>query len=277
MSQEYSSSKRTRRTARSQRNKPVLVTSTNNDTENGEVENSVVSTATLAEPKPLVVPTPEPSEKPVRKLPGFFSTVKKSEQDSTPKETKEAEVAQARLARATRGKAPVEPIGTVPAKASKGTSVESKGTASTPATKAAATKPKGLFKTRYIIGMGVYLIAADFLGLYEQKFLQYLGLEKQLTQFTLFGGTLHVATSTIVFLASLVIILVLLARFDLIPRSLGGATNAQGRAGQAQTKSTSTTTPGERVIPPTVRQGVKGSDDTLYQQYRTSQRRQKKR
>ncbi len=270
MSQEYSSSKRTRRTARSQRNKPVLVTASNNDTDNGEIENSAVSTATIAEPKPLLVPTPEPIEKPARKLPGFFSTVKKSEQDTTPKE---AEVVQARLARATRGKTPVEATGTVPAKTSKSPVVEGKSGTSTPA----ATKPKGLFKTRYIIGMGVYLIAADFLGLYEQKFLQYLGLEKELTQFNLFGGTLHVNTSTIVFLASLVIILVLLARFDLIPRSLGGATAAQRRAGQTQTKNTGTTTTGERVIPPTVRQGVKGSDDTLYQQYRTSQRRQKKR
>jgi hypothetical protein len=276
MSQEYSSSKRTRRTARSQRNKPVLVTSSNQDTpsDNGEVENVAVSTATLAEPKPLVVPTPEPIEKPARKLPGFFSTVKKSEQDTTSKETKEAEVAQARLARATRGRAPVEAIGTVPAKTSKGTSVESK--ASTTATKPAATRPQGLFKTRYIIGMGLYLIAADFLGLYEQKFLQYLGLEKELTQFNLFGGTLHVNTSTIVFLASLVIILVLLARFDLIPRSLGAARNAPRGTGQSQAKNNGTSTTGERVIPPTVRQGVKGSDDTLYQQYRTSQRRQKK-
>ncbi len=276
MSQEYSSSKRTRRTARSQRNKPVLVTSTNNDVENDETEKSAVSTATIAEPKPLVVPAPEPPEKPARKLPGFFSTIRKNEQDTTPKETKEAEVAQARLARATRGKAPVEVVGTVPTKTSKSPVVEGKGTASTPATKP-ATKPQGLFKTRYIIGMGVYLIAADFLGLYEQRFLQYLGLEKQLTQLNLFGGVLHVNTSTIVFLASLVIILVLLARFDLIPRSLGGASAAQRRAGQTQTKNNSTTTPGERVIPPTVRQGVKGSDDTLYQQYRTSQRRQKKR
>ncbi len=275
MSQEYSSSKRTRRTARSQRNKPVLVTSSSDETENSEIENSSVSTATINEPKPLVVPTPEAPEKPARKLPSFFSTVKKSEQDSIPKETKEAEVAQARLARATRGRAPVETIGTVPAKTSKSSIVEGKSTTSTPAAKSTTTKPPSLFKTRYIIGMGVYLIAADFLGLYEQRFLSYLGLEKQLTQFNLFGGVLHVNTSTIVFLASLVIILVLLARFDLIPRSLGGA---QRRAGQAQTKNTSTTTTvGERVMPPAVRQGVKGSDDTLYQQYRTSQRRQKKR
>jgi len=277
MSQDYSNSKRTRRTARSQRNKPVLVTSLNNDIENAEVEHTV-STATLSEPKPLVVPTPEPLEKPARKLPSFFSTVKKSEQDTAPKETKEAEVAQARLARATRGKAPIEAIGTVPAKASKSPVVESKSTASTPATKPTTTKPPSLFKTRYIIGMGIYLIAADFLGLYEQRFLQYLGLEKELTRFNLFGGILKVNTSTILFLASLVIILVLLARFDLIPRSLGGTTAAQRRASQSQTKnSNTTTTPGERVIPPTVRQGVKGSDDTLYQQYRTSQRRQKKR
>ena len=273
MSQEYSSNKRTRRTARSQRNKPVLVTSSDNNIENGEVESTAVSTATIAELKPLVVPTSEPLEKPARKLPGFFSNVKKSEQETAPKE---AEVAQARLARATRGKAPIEAIGTVPIQVGKGIVVEGKSSASTPATKPAATKPQGLFKTRYIIGMGVYLIAADFLGLYEQKALQYLGLERQLTQFNLFGGVLKVSTSTIVFLASLVIILVLLARFDLIPRSLGGATNAQRRTGQAQTKNNSTTATGERVIPPTVRQGVKGSDDTLYQQYRTSQRRQKK-
>ena len=276
MSQEYSSSKRARRTARSQKNKPVLVTSSTNDIENAEDERSVSSvgtaTQTITEAKPLVVPTPEPIEQTSRKLPRFFSNVKKNEQDT---ETKEAEVVQARLARATRGKAPItEAIGTVPAPAKAGTVVESK-TATTPA-KPAATKPQGLFKTRYIIGMGLYLVAADFLGAYEQKFLTYLGLEKQLTQFTLFGGTLHVTTSTIVFLASLVIILVLLARFDLIPRSLGGASAAQRRAAQSQTKTNGTTS-GERVIPPTVRQGVKGADDTLYQQYRNSQRRQKKR
>ncbi|GAC1394455.1 MAG: hypothetical protein NVS4B11_33970 [Ktedonobacteraceae bacterium] len=275
MSQEYSNSKRTRRTARSQRNKPVLVTSSNNERENVEAEHSVsTATQTIAESKPLVVPTPEPIEQPVRKLPRFFSTVKKSEQDSTPKETKDAEVVQARLARATRGKATVEAIGTVPVvKEHKATIVESKKPAAVVA-KPAATKPPSLFKTRYIIGMGLYLIAADFLGLYEQRFLTYLGLEKELTKLSLFGGTLHVMTSTIVFLASLVIILVLLARFDLIPRSLGGST--KGRSGQPQAKNNGTTTQSERVIPPTIRQGVKGSDDSLYQQYRNNQRREKK-
>ncbi|GAC1399917.1 MAG: hypothetical protein NVS4B12_24500 [Ktedonobacteraceae bacterium] len=279
MSQEYSSSKRARRTARSQRNKPVLVTPSTHESENVEAESSVsTATQTIAEPRLLTVPTPEPVEQPARKLPRFFSTVKKSEQDTAQRETKEAEVAQARLARATRGKAPVEVIGTVPApaKANKPTGAESKNS-TTATVKPATTRPPSLFKTRYIIGMGVYLIAADFLGLYEQRFLTYLGLEKELTRFNLFGGILHVNTSTIVFLASLVIILVLLARFDLIPRSLGGASAAKRGASQSPTKNNATTTPGERVIPPTIRQGIKGSDDTLYQQYRTSQRRQKKR
>ncbi len=277
MSQEYSSSRRTRRTARAQRNKPVLVTSTDNISsgENGEAE-ATTTTATITELKPLVVPAPEPISKPPRKLPGFFSTVKKGEDDTTAKETKEAEVAQARLSRATRGKAPIEAFGTVPAKTSKSPAVENKTTSSTtPAAKTTPAKPPSLFKTRYIIGMGIYLLAADFLGVYEQRLLASLGLEKRLTQFNLFGGVLVINTSTVVFLASLVIILVLLARFDLIPRNLGGAArNNTGRT--TTTRNSDTTTQGERVTPPTVRQGVKGSDDSLYQQYRTSQRRRKR-
>ncbi len=278
MSQEYSTSKRTRRTARSQRNKPVLVTGTNNEELEIEAEYSGnVATQTIVEPKPLLVPTPEPIEQSVRKLPRFFSNVKKNEQDTAQKETKEAEIVQARLARATRGKAPIEAIGTVPA-AKEATSGVTKKLDVPASAKPTPPKTPSLFKTRYIIGMGVYLLAADFLGLYEQKLLVYLGLEKKLTQFSAFGGTLQVMTSTLTFLASLVIILVLLARFDLIPRSLGGSSRTRGKAGQSATKSNGTTIgQGERVLPPTVRQGVKGSDDTLYQQYRNNQRREKKR
>ena len=275
MSQEFSANKRTRRTSRSQRNKPVLVTGTGDEQQDREAERAGgIATQTIVEPKPLLVPTPEPLEQPARKLPRFFSNVKKNEQDEAQKETKEAEIVQARLARATRGKTLGETIGTVPA--AKAVNGETKKVAATtPAKATPAAKPPSLFKTRYIIGMGLYLIAADFLGIYEQKFLVYLGLEKKLTEFNIFGGKLQVMTSTLAYLASLVIILVLLARFDLIPRSLGGASRTKGRS---QTKNDGTTTvQGERVIPPTVRQGVKGSDDTLYQQYRSNQRREKKR
>ena len=270
MSQDYSTSKRARRAARAQRtNKPILVTNANSESGNSEEEYSSIGTATqtIDEPQALVVPTPEPIEQPARRLPRFFSNVKKNEEDTAQKEAKEAEVVQARLARATRGKTNTEvtPTKAVPVEGKK-------ATATTPA-KAASAKPQGMFKTRYIIGMGVYLLSADFLGQYEQKFLVYLGLERQLTKLNIFGGTLPIATSTIVFLASLVIILVLLARFDLIPRSLGGAQRPKTTAGQSQTRST--TIQGERVMPPTVRQGVKGADDSLYQQYRNNQRKKK--
>ncbi len=272
MSQDHSISKRARRAARAQRtNKPVLVTDANSESGNREEEYGGIGTATqtIDEPESLVVPTPEPTEQPVRRLPRFFSNVKKSEEDTAQKEAKEAEVVQARLARATRGKANVE----VPT--TKAVPVENKKASATTPAKAspAKAKPQGFFKTRYIIGMGIYLLAADFLGLYEQKLLVYLGLEKQLTKLNLFGGTLSVTTSTIVFLSSLIIILVLLARFDLIPRSLGGASRSRTTAGQSQTRNT--TTQGERVMPPTIRQGVQGADDSLYQQYRSNQRKKK--
>jgi len=270
MSQDYSNSKRARRAARSQRNKPVLVTTTDNEASNIEDERSSIGTATqtIDEPNPLIVPTPEPVEQPVRRLPRFFSNVKKSEEDTNQKEAKEAEVMQARLARATRGKAGAE-VPTPKAVAVEG----KKATPATPTRPAPARQ--SMFKTRYIIGMGVYLIAADFLGLYVQKLLVSLGLENRLLTLNFFGGGFPIMTSTIVFLALLVIILVLLARFDLIPRSLGGASSARGRSGQPQTRSNGTTTQGERVIPPTTRQGVKGADDTLYQQYRNNQRKKK--
>ncbi len=177
---------------------------------------------------------------------------------------------QARLARATRGRAGTE------VSTPKVVAVEGKKAIPATSTKPAPARPQGMFKTRYIIGMGVYLIAADFLGLYVQKLLVSLGMEKELLPpISLFGGQFRIMTSTIVFLALLVIILVLLARFDLIPRSLGGTSSARGRSGQPQIRSNGTTTPGERVVPLTTRQGVKGADDTLYQQYRNNQRKKK--
>lgn len=269
MSQDYSNSKRARRAARTQRNKPILVTNTNNEDGNAEKDRSSIgaATQTIDEPQALVVPTPEPVEQSARRLPRFFSNVKKSEEDSVQKEAKEAEVVQARLTRATRGKTVVE------APAARTTPAESKKAPAIVPSKATPAR-KGMFKTRHIIGIGIYLIAADFLGLYVQKLLVSLGLEKELIPpITLFGGQLHVMTSTVAFLALIVIILILLARFDLIPRSLGGASRTRTTAGQSQTRGT--TAQGERVVPPTVRQGIKGADDTLYQQYRSNQRKKK--
>src|SRR6266516_1740604 len=80
------------------RNRPLLVTSTENEV-NGQVADE--ATPTLEE-SAAEVQAQNPPVKPIRRrLPSFFSTVGKSTPASTPQEK---EVAQARIARATRGK-----------------------------------------------------------------------------------------------------------------------------------------------------------------------------
>ena len=275
MSQEYSS-RRQRRNNRARTGRPVLVTSsdTTNNTPVSE-EQSTTSTATdVVEPEPLPVPTPAPTTG-QRRLPRFFSNVSKSE-ETTVSSTNDQTVAQARIARATRGKTASVP-------AVKATNEPNEKTTTKPATQAAQTTPRpatnrpsaqqGFFKTRYIIGLGIYLLVADFVGVYEAQLLTQLKLERQLAAFNLFGLPIQLRTSTIVFLATLVIVLVLLAYFDLLPRSLGAARNTGSGTG----RSTTSNTPTERTPQPTMRQGVKGSDDDLYQAYRSNQRRDKKR
>src|SRR5690348_3566938 len=102
-----------RRTARPTRNRPVLVTSsipidgvtedqteqTPGDSNQLAGETSSAQADTMSPSTPLALkPTPTPTGP--RKLAGFFSRVGKSTQE----ETSEADAAQARLARATRGK-----------------------------------------------------------------------------------------------------------------------------------------------------------------------------
>ena len=273
MSQEYSS-RRQRRSNRGRAGRPVLVTSSDstNTPMNEEQATSSIATETateVAEPEPLAVPTPAPTGQ--RRLPRFFSNVSKSEQENQ-ETTHEQSVAQARIARATRGKTAAVP-------AAKADSETNEKAITKPAVtpRPAATRPPaqtGFFKTRYIIGLGIYLLVADFVGVYEAQLLTQWKLERLLTQFSLFGLPIQVRTSTIVFLATLVIVLVLLAYFDLLPRSLGAARNT-GAGSTSRTTSSGTSV--ERTPQPTMRQGVKGSSDDLYQAYRSNQRREKKR
>jgi len=200
--------------------------------------------------------------------------VSKSQQETETPVTREQNAAQARIARATRGKTPSVP-------AAKTTSETNEKAVVKPATQT-STRPAtarpaqtGFFKTRYIIGLGIYLLVADFVGVYEAQLLTKFGLERILTQLNLFGLPIQVRTSTVFFLATLVIVLVVLAYFDLLPRSLGAARNTG--IGGGTNRSTSSNTPGERTPQPTIRQGVKGSNDELYQAYRSKQRREKRR
>ncbi len=277
MSQDHMSTSRKRRTARAQRNRPVLVTSTAVEQKEDDVQDMSEAEMLPPEVAPAASASPAPMTMAgrMRKLRSFLPTMGKSEQEPA---QKEVDVAQARLARATRSKAT-----TNQAAGSKNDNpeVETRTTRSTSASKAGSvperrSPPPSTFKPRYILGMGIYLLAANFIGVFEQQLLRTYKLDTELTQFNLFGGIVRISTSTILFLATLVVLLVVLAKFDLIPRNLGAASGRPiQRSGQSQRATNSND--GDRSPQPTMRQGVKGADDQLYREYRAGQRRGKRR
>lgn len=270
MSQEQNEQpRRTRRIARSQRNRPVLVT--NNDT-GVALDTKQSDETTASDPstdKVNIEEVQSSSETGPRRRLGFFSTIGKSTDET---EKKEVDVTQARLARAMRGKTSKSPAAKVET-SQKDASTEEEKKPARPASRT-PQRPTSTFKTRYIIGMAVYLLCANFLGAYEIQFMRNIHADVVLTTFNLFGGKVIISSSTLVFLATLIIILVLLARFDLIPRSLTGAGAQKSKT--TQNKTAQSGEPAPRYTPPAVRQGVKGSDDDLYQAYRANQRREKK-
>ena len=276
MSQDFNTtSRKARRAGRGNRNRPVLVTATapEQDEQSSESEITASTTTPVQELSPLVVPTPAAKQPKERKLPGFLPSLAKSiTGDGKTKETKEIDPAQARIARATRKIPAVSSKSSTVKSQSKNEKVEETKPARATASTAKPTRPASAFKTRYIFGMVLYLLAANFIGGFETVILQNYHLDSVLTQFNLFGGNIIIRTSTLVFLATLIIILVVLARLDLIPRSLGAAT---GRP-TATASSNRSSNESERAPQPTIRQGIKGESDDLYQQYRSGQRRQKK-
>jgi hypothetical protein len=259
------------------KNRPVLVAPTEQDTIVSSEQEGATSTSdsVVAVETPLATSTTEKTTTgPSRRLSGFFSTVGKKQQTET---TTEADIAQARIARATRGK--------VTAKAASTTEKpedEAKAVAKPEpkkATTAAKPAPRpSLFKTRYLIGMVTYLLAANFVGAFETNAFASSGIDRLLTSFTLFGGVVQIRTSTLAYLATLVVLLIVLAYFDLIPRSFSALSGQKppAKRGTSSTKQNTSDSPVAKNTPPPMRQGVKGADDDLYEEYRYSQRRSKK-
>jgi hypothetical protein len=268
MSQEHNAqSRRARRLAR-QRNHPTLVTTTGTEiAEQVEPSTDELNTVTATEDLAADTASETTSAPATKNRRGFFSIIGKH--DSV--EEKDVNVAQARLARATRGKA--AKVQDEPDEEKAEQQTEKKTTRAAAAAGRTQTRPN-TFKTRYIIGMALYLLCANFIGAFEVQYLRQAGLDKVLTQFNLFGGNVVISTSTLAFLATLILILVLLAKLDFIPSSLISAPK------QTTTRTTSSTTqpgtPAPKYTPPPVRQGVQGEDDDLYQAYRSNLRREKK-
>ncbi len=251
-----------KRSNRSGRSRPVLVTgNTPGDSAQEATQEDAINRA------PIQIITEEaPEAAPVKKRPGFFSTIGKKEEETT-------DAAAARLARATRNKttAPVK-------KESKEVSGTKKPAPQTIAksaptragAKAAPAPRRGGFKPRHLIGILAYLLVADVVGIYEKSWLVSAHAEKLL--FNL--GPLPIYVSTVLFLLTLVILLIVLARFDLVPRSLTPSSRQPVTTGKGQSqnnKNSDTNSDGPQNTP-NMKQGVKGANDDLYQEYRETQR-----
>jgi hypothetical protein len=254
-----------KRSKNTSKNRPVLVTPTSN--EGATTDASVEAAGETVQPVEEVVPPTIAEDTQPRRFPKFFSSVGKSDKNATV----EAEQASARIARATRN------AGTT--SANNNAAKESKPAQSQSSTNKAAPKPPpkaqprpGGFKTKYLYGMIIYVIVAMFVGQYERAFLVSNHMDKILFQV----GSFAVTTSTALYLLTLIILLVILARFDLIPRSLGAmsgqSASQSGKSGQSAPRSENS-----KNAQPTMKQGVKGADDDLYQEYREQQRYLQKR
>ena len=269
MSQDFNTtSKKPRRVTRAQRNQPVLVTSVASEQEEQPIEEA--PTPEL-EPISLV----DAPATPKRRVAGFFSTVGK---EDTAAPVKEDDIVKARLARATHGKAT-----TGKAVVKEEPAIEKKPAVTKAGTATRSGQPQkkpSLFKPRYIFGMIVYLVAADFLGGFEKNILTSMGAERVLTKLNLFSLPITITSSGLLFIVTLIIILVILVRLDFLPTNLNAlAGNQPARRGTTTKNTTSRDSGGDgpRPQPLTMKQGVQGNDDHLYKAYRTNQRRDKKR
>lgn len=265
------SNRSNKRSPRAGRYKPTLVTTP--DTETGDEQQEAVQEIEETAP---VEETPTEVAPPTtgRRLPRFFSTVGKSEKEQ---EVSEETVVQARLARATRGKtAKAETTATTDDKEE---AVEQERKAAAPARTASASRtparPPSPFKMKYIIGMVVYLLGAQLIGSLEVNLFNTYHIDSTLAQFPIFGFNIVVKTSTLVFLLILVLLLVLLAKLDLIPRSFSALSGQPPQKRGSATSRQNNNNTVVRTPQPTMRQGVSGADDDLYQQYRSNQRRKK--
>lgn len=245
-----------KRTNRNGRNRPILVTDDATDQMSG-AEAQATASAPIT-----TIPTAIQEAPPVKSRPSFFSTIGKKEET--------ADVAAARLARATRNKA------AAPVKKESNEVKETKKSDSKAVVKSAPTRSggnaaaprRGGFKPRHLIGILAYLVVADVVGVYEKSWLVSAHLEKLLITL----GPLPIYNSTVVFLLTLVILLVLLARFDLVPRSLTPASRQPVTTNKGRPQDNADTDSDTNRNTPNVKQGVKGSNDDLYQEYRETQR-----
>ena len=198
-----------KRSKNTSKNRPVLVTSSSEDATRDE--SAEVASETVQPVEEVVTPA-KVEDTQSRRFPKFFSSVGKSDKNAT----SEADQASARIARATRNSATTS-VNSTAAKESKPAKSQTSTNKVAPKPAPKAQPRPGGFKTKYLYGMIIYVVVAMFVGQYERAFLVSNHMDKVLFQI----GTFAVTTSTALYLLTLIVLLVILARFDLIPRSLG--------------------------------------------------------
>lgn len=208
---------------------------------------------------PAAVETSEPVER--KRRPGFFASIARTEKSTS---EKKADPQVVRMARAMRGKGAEVPKEEEQVKEKKAVATSNSARSSS-----APARPRSGFKMRYIMGMMGYLLIADFLGVWITNWMVANKLDGVV--FTI--GSFRATRSTLIFLALLIVILVVMARLDLIPRSLRALSEPSTTGkGNAPAKKASASTFEAKASQPTVKQGIKGTDDALYQEYRANQR-----
>lgn len=265
MSQEYNTIARRPRRSRSARNRPVLVNGVEETTEETPptTENLALDvTPTATETETVAAPAP-PSRNPLH-LPKFFSKVEHNTEEGT---TGKDEVVEARMARAKKSLSGKAATTTTDATASE----DAKPTAKAKPVPATPAKPR-LFKTRHIIGIAAYLLGANVLLPFEASYIKGANLNK--TLYTIFN--VQIDTALVVNIVTLIICLYLLVTFDLLPNGKQlSANQAAQKRGTRTTSSNNSSNTVAKTPPPTIRQGVKGESDDLYQSYRTNQRKKR--
>lgn len=247
-----------KRAHRASRNRPVLVTESGNAEATTETVKEVAASGTSVAVEEMTITEVQPAP---RRRPGFFANVSKA---TPPTDQTEADPKAARLARAMRGKA------TAPEKPTKEKEKSQAASATRLATTPVRPRPSSGFKMRYIWGMVIYLLVADFLGVYVTNFMTANHLDA--TLFT--WGPIIGKTSTLIFLGILIVILIVMARFDLLPRSFAAMANSNNTTSQRTnlTRSKGEPTFETRSAQPSLKQGVQGESDDLYREYRENQR-----
>src|SRR5712692_7364138 len=169
------------------KNRPVLVTSSN---DLAMTDQSVELMSDTTQPVEEVAPPTTIEVSRARRFPKFFSSVGRNENDGTV----EADQAAARIARATRNSAVSSASSRTtkvskPAESQSNTNKVSTNKATPKAAPAKAAQSRGGFKTKYLYGMVIYVIAAMLVGQYERAFLVSKNLDTTLFKVGSFAVT----------------------------------------------------------------------------------------